>query len=92
MTQGEFVQVVINIATNYIASSYTTNRNTIQNRLENQIPGSYNANIFNNQDRSLITTQSALCSSTNCTIPPSAFRTYLKYCMFNLESCEMKPL
>jgi len=93
MSKWEFVQVITNILSKYIRKNYTTDWNSIKIRYESQKQGSYSYNIFNDKDKSIIINKAQQCEGDNCPLwGASEFRTYLKYCMFNLNACNMKEL
>ena len=91
ITKWEFVQVITNILSKYIRKNYTADWRKIKIRYDKQIIWSYSYNIFNTKDKSIITNKAEQCEDKNCPLwGSSEFRTYLKYCMFNLEECQMK--
>ena len=91
MTKWEFAQILVNILTKYIANNYTTNRSNIKKRLWENDSNNYIANTFNGEDTTLIDKKISECSDpTKCSVWPDYFRTYLKYCMYDLEGCNMK--
>ena len=91
MSKWEFIQVITNILSKYIEKNYTTNWKDIENRYNKQKPWTYSYNIFNERDKAIITNKAEQCSDNNCPMGgTSEFRTYLKYCMFNIDSCKMK--
>ncbi len=91
ITRWEFVQVITNILSKYIRKNYTTDWKQIKTWYDSQEIGSYSYNIFNAKDKSIIINKAEQCKDTNCPLGGSSeFRTYLKYCMFNLEECQMK--
>lgn len=91
ITRWEFIQVVINIASEYIKNNYTANWKTINQWVSKQKSWSYIYNIFNNEDRENIKNNTNECENNECTIEDrKSFRTYLKYCMFNTKECNMK--
>lgn len=88
---AEFLQVVINLLSKYIYSNYTANRKQIQQRSKNLEPGSYPDRYRDTQDDTNTTQALKQCTATNCQIiEPDFLKTYLKYCMFNLEACGMR--
>lgn len=88
---AEFLQVVINLLSKYIYSNYKADRKQIQQRSTDLEPGSYPDRYWDNQDTANTTQALKECTATNCQITqPEFFKTYLKYCMFNLETCDMR--
>lgn len=90
MTKGEFVQVLINVMTHYIADHYSTNWHSLQQWLIARANDPYIAHSFDTQDHTLIDEKIKECGNTSCTVGWKHFRTYLKYCMHNLQACNMK--
>ena len=93
MTKAEFIQVVINIISNYIAKDYSADRKKIKIRKETIKQNSYASNVLNSKDKEIIDKASNSCNNSVCTIKDrNEFRSYLKYCMFNIKECNMKDI
>lgn len=91
MSKWEFIQVVTNILSKYIEKNYTTDWKRIQSRYQKQTIWTYSYNIFNETDQSIINNKAAQCENEDCSMWwISEFRTYLKYCMFNINDCDMQ--
>jgi hypothetical protein len=92
MTKAEFIQVVINILSQYIFKNYSTNRSKIKAWTESLSNDSYQMSILQKDDLERIDQLARSCNE-ECTIKNSKeFHTYLKYCMFNLNECGMTPV
>ena len=92
MSKGEFYQLIVNMIEVYTYSQFSTNRQTIQTRLQAQPSGSYQWRTFNLTDRGYIEQWVVKCGDSSCSFEDRfEFRAYLKYCMFNLEACGMQP-
>ena len=92
MTKAEFVQVVINILSQYIFKNYSTNRSKIKAWTESLSNDSYQMSILQQDDLERIDQLARSCNG-ECAIKNSKeFHTYLKYCMFNLNECGMTPV
>lgn len=88
---AEFLQVVINLLSKYIYSNYTSDWKQIQQWRKNLTPDSYPDRYWDTQDDKNVTQALKQCNTTNCQIiQPEFFKTYLKYCMFNLDACQMR--
>lgn len=93
MNKAEFIQTVVNIASDYIYKDYKANRADIYSRYKNLKSWSYQYNTLNERDKKIIESEYQLCKTNVCTIWDSQiFHTYLKYCMFNLSSCQMNDI
>lgn len=91
VTKGEFFQTVINILKKYIFKKYSTDRKEIQNRYKWLQTDGYAKLMFTSKD--ILTLSEALntCQTDNCTLQSSEqFDVFMKYCMFNLDVCQMK--
>lgn len=92
VSKSEFMQVIINLISNYIYNNLSVNRDNIQSWVNNLDKNSYQYKTLNNIDIKLIDENSKECSN-NCTLKSwSEVKTYLKYCMFNLSECNMTPI
>ncbi len=89
MTKGEFAQVLVNVLSNYIANNYSTNWTHIKDWLNANSNNIYIASTFHAEDKAFIDEKILECGSTTCSVWPRYFRTYLKYCMYDLKGCNM---
>jgi len=88
---AEFVQVIINVLAKYIYQEYRADRSTIQTWMQWLAANSYPDRYLDDTDRQNIQEAVDNCSQGSCSISnPAAFKTYIKYCMFNLDACEMR--
>lgn len=88
-TVGEFLQVVLNIADQYTYHNYLTNWTNIKAWMDSLEIWSYPDNNLNTDDISLI--NELAIKNLSWSLPSeTSMHTYLKYCMFNLESCGMQ--
>lgn len=87
-TNAEFLQVVINILSNYIYSDYEVNWSDAKDWISQQDKDSYQYNYFNLTDLWIINQWEQRCWNSSCRLnSPNEFNTYLKYCTFNLSKC-----
>ena len=88
-TLWEFLQVVVNIADQYIYDQYEVNRKRIENWMNSLQPGSYPDQYLTIDEKNMIREYSS--QWLNWTLPnEQALQPYLKYCMFNLDACDMQ--
>jgi hypothetical protein len=88
---AEFIQVVINILAKYIYQNYRANRWEIYTWMWSLPSNSYPDRYLDNTDRENIQNAVTLCPQGDCTIQDAdAFKTYIKYCMFNINACNMR--
>jgi len=88
-TIWEFLQVVLNIADQYVYYNYLVNWQDIRSWLNMLNPNSYQMNILNKDDINLINKLAS--ENISWSLPTeSSMQTYLKYCMFNLDACGMQ--
>ena len=88
---AEFIQVIINVLSKYIYQNYSADRSSIQNWLQGLTLNSYPDRYIDNTDRQNIQEASENCQQGSCPIQnAAAFKTYIKYCMFNLNACDMR--
>jgi len=91
VTKAEFLQVIINLLAQYLYDDYLVNRDYVSSWLDNIDPWSQEDGYLNEYDRKIIKNQAAICDNELCDIPDgTAFKTYLKYCMYNIRSCDMQ--
>lgn len=89
--QAEFIQVIINLLAKYIYQDYRANRASIQSRVQSLTQNSYADRYIDDADRVIIQDAAQECPQWTCTIRnAAAFKTYIKYCMFNLNACDMR--
>ena len=89
VTVWEFLQVVLNIADQYVYDRYSVDWRVIENWLNSLQSGSYAYQYLTDSDRNIITeyaNQALYWSLPN----EESLQPYLKYCMFNLDACNMK--
>jgi len=92
VTKAEFVQVIINLIWQYIYTNYKADWTLIKNRMDWLQVWSNQYDYLDENDRGIISAQSQICSNNSfCQINNvSEFKTYLKFCMYNLEDCDMQ--
>lgn len=89
MTMWEFLQVVVNIADQYIYDKYSVNWQDIQNWVNHLKPGSYADQYLTSDEKEMIKLYSE--QKISWKLPnEEALQPYLKYCMFNLKTCDME--
>ena len=89
VTVWEFLQVVLNIADQYVYDKYEANWKIIENWMNNLAPGSYPDQYLTNSEKSTI--REYANQWLNWPLPnEEALQPYLKYCMFDLDSCDMQ--
>jgi len=88
-TIWEFLQVVLNIADQYVYQNYLTNWIEIQNWMQNLNPWSYPEENLNEDDRKTIN-KYAIENMSGILPNENSMQAYMKYCMFNLEKCGMQ--
>lgn len=88
---AEFIQVIINVLAKYIYQEYRADRSAIQTWMQWLTVNSYPDRYLDTTDRNNIQEAADICKQWSCTIAnPAAFKTYIKYCMFNLNACDMR--
>ena len=88
---AEFIQVVINVLSNYIYQNYRANWSEIANWTNELVVNSYPDRYLDDGDKDTIQNAVQECPQWECTIQDAtAFKTYIKYCMFNLDQCNMR--
>ena len=89
VTVWEFLQVILNIADQYVYDKYSVNWKYVQNWVNSLKPGSYPDQYLTNDDKKMVKEFSD--QSLNWVLPnEEALQPYLKYCMFNLNACNMQ--
>jgi len=92
VTNAEFLQVVMNMISKYIYSVYSLNWIEAKNWIKKLDPNGYQYKTFSSQDISTINDRAKICKNQACALEnTNQFNIYLKYCMFNLQSCGMVP-
>ncbi len=88
-TIWEFLQVVLNIADQYVYKNYLTNWVEIQTWMQGLNPWSYPEENLNEDDKKII---NKYANENMSGILPNenSIQSYMKYCMFNLEKCGMQ--
>ena len=88
---AEFLQVVINILAKYIYTSYSVNRDTILTWMDGLEEWSYEERTLDQNDKERIETNAERCDTESCQLlSAQELKTYMKYCMFNLQACNMR--
>ena len=88
---AEFIQVIINVLAKYIYQEYRADRSVIQIWMQWLASNSYPDRYLDDSDKQNIQEAADACPQGSCTITnAAAFKTYIKYCMFNLDACEMR--
>lgn len=89
ITIWEFLQVVLNIADQYVYNRYLTNWSKIKIWMDSLKEGTYPYKYLNQNDRELINRYAEEWLSW---ILPNeeSLHTYIKYCMFNNQDCGMQ--
>lgn len=88
---AEFIQVIINVLAKYIYQEYRADRGIIQSRMQGLAINSYPDRYLDDNDRITIQEAADACPQWSCPIQSAAaFKTYIKYCMFNLNACDMR--
>lgn len=91
-TTAEFLQVVINIIAKYIAKDLNLNRKNVDKRVNNLKADSYEAKNFTSNDKTILSKRSKECENICALQNKEEVNLYLKYCMFNLNACNMKEI
>lgn len=88
---AEFIQVIINVLAKYIYQNYSADRAAIQSWTQSLTLNSYPDRYIDDTDRQNIQEAVDNCTQWSCPIQnAAAFKTYIKYCMFNLDACDMR--
>ena len=89
VTVWEFLQVVLNIADQYVYDKYEINWKNVENWMNNLQPDSYPDQYLTNDEKDMI--REYANQWLNWPLPnEESLQPYLKYCMFNLNSCNMQ--
>lgn len=87
-TKAEFLQVIFNILSNYAYNNYSVNRSNVKKRYDGLDKNSYQARTLDATDVQRIQQGVEQCAANTCLLTQSgSLRTYVKYCMFNLNAC-----
>lgn len=93
VTKAEFLQVVINLLSEYIFPQYSANWSDIAIWTARIADGSQEAGYVDITDTELIQQKLLDCPEDSCKLESAQeLKTYLKYCMFNLEACDMQAI
>lgn len=88
-TKAEFLQIIVNIIEQYIHNNYITNWWEIADWLASATD--YQQRWMTDIDRVNIRLGQEACGDDDCTVSDRfLFKTYLKYCSFNLDTCNMQ--
>jgi len=94
VSKAEFIQIVVNLIGSSVYSDYSVDWSAVKNWLDGLEKWTSQYQYFNKKDVDIISLMSdpKRCDvGTKCEIPDSrSFRTYLKYCMYNLDMCNMQ--
>ncbi len=93
VTKAEFIQVVINILSKYIYSKYSVDWAQVYKWASNLKQWTYAYKTLNSKDLKIINEAQKKCPKwVSCNLESvDQFKTYLKYCMFNLKACDFQP-
>lgn len=86
-TVADFIQVIINILADRIASHYQVNWSTVSQWLQTQSQAT--KRYFTLQDQIIINQNATISSASTSLKNADEFNVYLKYCTFNLAACGM---
>ena len=88
-TVWEFLQVVLNIADQYVYKKYLVNWTKVKTWMDWLVSWSYADTYLTSEEKTLINQYAK--EKKSWAIPDeTAFQAYIKYCMFNLEDCGMQ--
>ena len=91
-TKAEFLQIIMNMISQYLYHMYALNWNDVQNRVDDLYTRNYAYKNLTETDISTIETRAKECWKQSCFLQNSEeLNIYLKYCMFNLKECGMIP-
>ncbi len=90
VTTAELIQVLINIASNYIYSDLELDRSWVRKWKDGLTPWSYQERSLTADMKDIIDQQAQDCPESKCALnKPEQVETYLTYCTFNLQQCKM---
>lgn len=90
VTTAELIQVLINIASNYIYNNLELDRSAVKKRKDGLIPGEYKEKSLTPNMKATIDEQAKNCPQGKCKLEKKEeVQTYLTYCSFNLTQCAM---
>ena len=88
-TVGEFLQVVLNIADQYVYKKYLVDWSKVKSWMDSLPKWSYADTYLTNQEKSIINQYAA--ENRQWVLPTEeSLQPYIKYCMFNLDECGMQ--
>ena len=92
-TKAEFLQVVMNMISKYIYSINTMNWQAAKDWIYKLSPTDYQYKTFSASDIATINSKAKTCVNQSCVLANTdELNIYLKYCMFNLDACDMVPM
>jgi len=87
---AELIEVLINIASNYIYDDLQLNRSSVKKRKDKLIVGEYKEKNLTQDMKTIIDQEAQNCPEETCVLTkPEHVKLYLTYCMFNLQQCKM---
>jgi len=87
-TKAEFLQIIVNVVEKFTFEKYSINRQEVRNRRDWLDEWTYTHRYMNSLDDQRINAGIARCWSTTCPLADRwEFKTYRKYCTFELEKC-----
>ena len=90
-TVADFIQVIINILADRIASHYQVNRSSAAAWLSDPAQKDTVQSYFTLTEQATIRREALACTSWSCSLESTdEFYAYLKYCTFNLNACGMQ--
>lgn len=90
-TVADFIQVIINILAERVASHYQANWQAVQSRMSDSTQRQLVQRYFTLQDQATIRAAASSCTTGACSLKNGdEFTAYLKYCTFNLSACGMR--
>ncbi len=90
ITKAEFLQVIVNLLSNYIYNKYSVNWKNVNKRVNKLKPKNSEYTYLNSNDRKIIQQNSKKCDWVCKLKNPDEFKVYLKYCMYNIKKCWMR--
>ncbi len=91
VTKAEFIQVIINLLSEYIFPQYSANWKQMSKRVQRIKIWTQADTYVDANDRTLIKQKALDCPEWSCKLENAReFKSYLKYCMFNLKACNMQ--
>ena len=91
VTKGEFFQTIINILKNYIYKDYSADWGRITDRYTWLETDDYARLMLTSKDSDTLSSAIASCQTDTCSLQSTEqFDVLMKYCMFNLDACDMQ--